>query len=659
MFKKNIRAIISILLLTTSLCFAPVNQVEATEVVTNIERYDGSNREAVAVNVAQSHFKDTNKVIIVNRDKFPDAISATNISQGKYPVLYTREGRIDQETIDLLNTMSLDEIYILGGTTSVGETVVSKIHKETGVKVTRIDGRDRFVVNAKAVQLQYQNNEHVVIASGEIYTDALYGVSYANTIDAPVILAKKDRLTEDTVSLLKQLGVKHVTLIGGPGTLTAGVENQLVNMGIQFNRIAGANRYSGSAEVAIASYNNPNNVVIASGEVFSDALVSAPLAQKLDAPILLVRKNRLDEEIASYLNNHKSTIETIYLQGGPGTITVENEHAIAELVLKESKAFEPQPEITTVTELITSNLEPKIIYNESWSADTSFVHNEGSPRIVEQTIAITTLEGIETSRVMTGERVIEPGGAKTIEVGTKNGVEVIDIPHLGLSENEIYTQAHNIDNMDFVMDGNVFYMKQLSDLDKKAINQGQIIDEAILNKYFLELVNAERARVGEAPLMSDPTLATGTATRSFELATEGSIRPVHPVTGKEAGDEYGNILTHTRPYNFETDSFDMYYTAFYYRDKEPQTTVGENLAMFTFDGNPYTMNSERYLAEEFYEMWLNSPGHYANMIRPEYDGTWLSIAVGDASDSFTPNAHYYDVVVGTQILTSNAKEHNQ
>lgn len=130
--KSNmIRFVFSIMFLLLAIGHTP--SVKAGELSSaNIIRYDGSNREAVAVNVAQSHFMDTNKVIIVNRDKFPDAISATNISQGKYPVLYTREGRIDQETIALLKTMSLDEIYILGGTTSVGEAVVSKIRQETG-----------------------------------------------------------------------------------------------------------------------------------------------------------------------------------------------------------------------------------------------------------------------------------------------------------------------------------------------------------------------------------------------------------------------------------------------------------------------------------------------------------------------------------------------
>lgn len=295
---------------------------------TNIIRHEGSNREAVAVNVAKSHFSNAKKVIIVNRDKYTDAISATNISQGMYPILYTREGSIDQATLDLLKQLPLDEIYVLGGIKSVQDKVIDILRKQIGVTVTRIDGRDRFEVNANAISLKYKSNGHVVIASGDIYTDALYGVSFADTINSPVLLSKKDRLTEHVLQLIKALGVKKATLIGGTNTLSSGVEAQLRSMGIVFDRIAGANRYSGSVAVAERSYKNPQSVVIASGEVFSDALVSAPLAQKLNAPILLVRKDRLAIETTQYLKDKKLSLKNIYIQGGTRTITAANQVSI-------------------------------------------------------------------------------------------------------------------------------------------------------------------------------------------------------------------------------------------------------------------------------------------------------------------------------------------
>lgn len=132
-----------------------------------VTRYQGYSRENVAESIADAHFSDAKKVIIVNRDKFSDAISATNISQGRYPVLYTHSHKISESTIELLKTMSLDQIYILGGTLSIQDSVVSELTKEMGVKVTRLAGRSRYDANASAVSANYDKKEHVVIASGE------------------------------------------------------------------------------------------------------------------------------------------------------------------------------------------------------------------------------------------------------------------------------------------------------------------------------------------------------------------------------------------------------------------------------------------------------------------------------------------------------------
>lgn len=309
-----------------------ISQSSTEEIVTpDIVRYEGYSRDNVAERVASAHFGDSNKVIVVNREKFPDAISATNISQGDYPVLYTHEGKVSDSTIELLKSMSLDEIYVLGGTLSVNGSVVEQLEGVTNAKVTRVAGRSRYDANVSAVKENFTQANHVVIASGEVYSDALYGVSYANTIGAPVVLTKTNRLESSTVELLEDLDVEYATIIGGALTVTEDVESQLSELGIEHSRIAGRNRYIGSAEVAMASYKNPENAVIASGEVFSDALVSAPLAQKLDAPILLVRGNRMEDVVESYLTDSQLSLENIYIQGGPLTILPATEQQIEKL----------------------------------------------------------------------------------------------------------------------------------------------------------------------------------------------------------------------------------------------------------------------------------------------------------------------------------------
>ena len=328
-----------LVMVTIVFAFVPVVSVQGDD-EPNIVRYEGYSRDNVAENVAKAHFSDSNKVILVNREKFPDAISATNISQGKYPVLYTHAGHVTEGTIQTLQSMSLDEIYILGGTLSISDAVAEQLKQETGVKVTRVAGRSRYDANVEAIKENFTQENHVVIASGEVFSDALYGVSYANTIDAPVVLTKTNQLEASTIQLLKDLGANQATIIGGALTVTPEVEKQLSALGISHDRIAGRNRYIGSAEVANAAYQTPANAVIASGEVFSDALVSAPLAQKLDAPILLVRPDSLEKAVEDYLATHMASLENIYIQGGPLTITKENEENIAKAgQVKDSDDF--------------------------------------------------------------------------------------------------------------------------------------------------------------------------------------------------------------------------------------------------------------------------------------------------------------------------------
>ncbi|MFV8808388.1 leucine-rich repeat protein [Aerococcus urinaeequi] len=406
---------------TTSTEGKTVSVVEETTAVEPV-RYDGSNREAVAVNVAKSHFSDSKKVILVNRDKFPDAISATNISQGLYPVLYTRAGKVDQATIDQLKKMPLNEIYILGGVNSVEDKVVSQLNQSTGVKVTRISGRDRYVVNTNAIQKQYTTKEHVVIASGEIYTDALYGVSYANTIDSPVVLSKNNGLTTTSIELLKTLGAKRATLIGGVSTLTQSVESQLTSLGIIFDRIAGANRYNGSAQVAAASYKEPENVVVASGEVFSDALVSAPLAQKLDTPILLVRKDRVDVAVSQYISDKKMTIKNIYIQGGTNTINDANKTTIGQAT-SHVNIIETKHESVKAK---TIAYQTQIQNDTTIPANQTVIAQNGVNGYDNVTYAVTYVNGVESSRKEISRTTIAPI-TQVVKTGTKEYVSGITV----------------------------------------------------------------------------------------------------------------------------------------------------------------------------------------------------------------------------------------
>ncbi|HUG83095.1 MAG TPA: cell wall-binding repeat-containing protein [Euzebya sp.] len=85
-------------------------------------------------------------------------------------------------------------------------------------------------------------------------------------------------------------------------------------------RLAGEERYETAAEVAYHHWNTVENVVIANGEDFTDALIAAPLARALDAPILLTRTEGLPDPIYEYLLTRNPSPTQVYVIGGEGGV---------------------------------------------------------------------------------------------------------------------------------------------------------------------------------------------------------------------------------------------------------------------------------------------------------------------------------------------------
>lgn len=578
----------------------------------NVIRHEGYSRENVAENVAKKHFSNANKVIIVNRDKFPDAISATNISQGKYPVLYTHAHTVSDSTLEFLKTMDLDEVYILGGKLSVNESVVSKLDSELGVEVTRVAGRSRYDANVAAIEKNFDKANHVVIASGEVYADALYGVSYANTINAPVVLTKTNNLEASTVELLKGLGVRKVTIIGGTLTVTNKVEQQLEGLGISHERIAGRNRYIGSAEVASASYPNPNNLVVASGEGFADALVSAPIAQKFNAPIILVKSESMESVVETYITESKSQLKNVYIQGGKLTISENMFYTISDLA----------ETVITTTQVVEKEDIPYEVErrpNPDLYVGKEKVYQKGELGIRETHIEITYQDGEEIDRKEISTKVTKDPIKEIIEFGTKElGVsERVDVI-LSRSKEDAYLYAIE-EKWDDYFDE--YELIDFTSEELEALNNS--VDVELLNEEFRKIINNHRESLGRQPLVYTSRYYPQTEQLANEFADYGHIR----IEG---------YPPHTRPNGKPTHSL--------FENLNDWMLWGENLAMEVYFYNPYKSISEKYLAERFFDMWYNSSGHRENMEHPDFNEFTLAIKTGHIEP-------YGQAVIAVKILT--------
>lgn len=289
------------------------------------QRFQGENRAKTAVNVQRHYFANTNKVILVNDNAYPDAISATNVSMGKYPLLYTGKNSLSVETKSALDKMFLDEIYLMGGVNTISKNVENKLKKNfPHAKITRIMGNNRYDTSAESAKAR-ANTTNLIFAAGTNYADALYATSLAAHQNAPILLVSNEGLSQSTRKFIQSIGnIDSVTIVGGEISVNQSVKNQIENLTKKrVTRLAGVDRYESSVEVAKRVNANPAEVITTSGEVFADALVSSTVAQKIKAPILLVKKDVLPLKVREYMKDTNSIYKLTTI-GGYNTVTKNN-----------------------------------------------------------------------------------------------------------------------------------------------------------------------------------------------------------------------------------------------------------------------------------------------------------------------------------------------
>ena len=176
-----------------------------------------------------------------------------------------------------------------------------------------------------------------------------------------------------------------------------------------------------------------------------------------------------------------------------------------------------------------------------------------------------------------------------------------------LSKEEIYSRAKGqYSNTINEVGKPGFYTVRIAPVSDKTIdglNSGTYLDHNLLSEEMLRLVNEERVRIGRRPLKWSNALYNFAKVRSTELANNGHIRFFN---------EKNESMPHTR------DATGKKWYTILADTKYANDTAGENTAGHAMSRNVYSMFSEKFIAEELFEQWKNSRGHYENMISEEY-----------------------------------------
>ena len=247
---------------------------------------------------------------------------------GNYYFVYYKDGKaqIADATFTLRDDGILAVEYKSIARGNYALCYVSTAPKES----MRIYGQNRYETSEKAADqlLKEQGSDKfkaVIVASGKDYPDALSAAYLAKVKDAPVLLTDDNRLLETIFYIYAHCDMgTDVYVIGGEGAVSGKLDKLLTSMAdkpMNVIRLAGQNRYQTNIEVLKAAGVTNEQLLIASGASFADAISASAVGK----PLLLAAASGLTKEQTDYLATLPTEKATII--GGTAAVTqkVENQ----------------------------------------------------------------------------------------------------------------------------------------------------------------------------------------------------------------------------------------------------------------------------------------------------------------------------------------------
>jgi putative cell wall-binding protein len=158
----------------------------------------------------------------------------------------------------------------------------------------------------------------VVLVSDNQFADALSAGPLAALVDAPLLLNHGDTV-RTTCDLITLTDSGTVYLVGGPGVLSPALESAIQNRGLTTVRLGGQDRYQTAVKVAqridtLRPVGTPQQVFLASGTDFPDALSAGAPAGHASGAVLLTRGPQMARATATYLAGRPDA--TVFAVGG-------------------------------------------------------------------------------------------------------------------------------------------------------------------------------------------------------------------------------------------------------------------------------------------------------------------------------------------------------
>lgn len=155
-----------------------------------VERLGGRDRFDTAVRIAR-RLPDPATVLVASGRGFADALAVGPVAADDgAPILLVEPDTIPPTVASLLDTLTPDEVVVVGGPAAVSDAVVADLAARTGVTPTRLGGADRYGTAAAIASARWPDpTGHVTVATGGDFADAL---AVAGLAPGPLLLVGDD-----------------------------------------------------------------------------------------------------------------------------------------------------------------------------------------------------------------------------------------------------------------------------------------------------------------------------------------------------------------------------------------------------------------------------------------------------------------------------------
>lgn len=302
-------------------------------------RVEGPNRVATAAAIAGLAFPaGTDHAVLAFSGDYHDALAGAAYAGARNAaMLLTRSNEVPAETRQALQDLGIESITLLGGLEAISEEVSAELSED--YEVTRIGGDDEFET-AGGLALEtvaitgslptVAGLSTVMLASTASFADALAASGIAYFFKMPVLYTTPAELDQNAGAAMAELEAEQAILLGGPRTIAEEVEDDLAEIGVATDRVAGPTRVETSLIMTEFSGFPADDALIARGDDWPDAVTVGQLSAALESPVVLsATPTVLPDTAERWFVDRCDTLAVVRAVGG--------ERAVSTAVLEEAE----------------------------------------------------------------------------------------------------------------------------------------------------------------------------------------------------------------------------------------------------------------------------------------------------------------------------------